>query len=80
MANASHVPDKSANRTSEVMVRHLSGERVNLPLLAKGLTVVGFRLMGSVFGLLFLTTEPRTGGGATGSDGYVAVGIENLDC
>ena len=34
----------------------------------------------SVFGLLLLTTEPRTAGGATGGDGYVVVGIENLDC
>ena len=80
MANASHVPDKSANRTSEVMVRHLSGERVNLPLLAKGLTVVGLRLSDSVFGLPLLATEPRTGGGATAGEGYVVVCIANLDC
>ena len=45
-----------------------------------GLTVVGLRLMDSVFGLLLLTTEPRTGGRATAGEDYVAVGIENLDC
>jgi hypothetical protein len=33
----------------------------------------------SVFGLFLLTGEPRTGGGTTGGEGYVAVGIENLD-
>ena len=36
--------------------------------------------MDSVFGLLVPTTEPRTGGGATAGEGYVAVGIANLDC
>jgi hypothetical protein len=49
-------------------------------LVAKGLTAVGLRLMDSVFGLPLLTTEPRPGGGATGGDDYVVVGIENVDC
>jgi hypothetical protein len=44
------------------------------------LTVVGLRLMDPVFGLSLLITEPRTGGGATGGQDYVVVGIENLDC
>jgi hypothetical protein len=44
------------------------------------LTAVGLRLMDSVFGLLLLTAEPRPGGGATGGDDYVVVGIENVDC
>jgi len=57
-----------------------SGKALTFDLVAKGLTVVGLRLMDSVFGLLLLTTEPRTAGGATGGDGYVVVGIENLDC
>jgi hypothetical protein len=60
--------------------RHSSGDRVYQALIAKGLTVVGLRLMDSVFGLLLLTTEPRSGGGATAGEGYVVVGIENLDC
>ena len=37
-------------------------------------------LLDSVFGLFLLTTEPRPGGGATGGDDYVVVGIENVDC
>ena len=56
---------------------HLSGYRVYQALLAKG---VGLCLMDSVFGLLLLTTEPRTARGATGGDDYVVVGIETLDC
>jgi hypothetical protein len=51
-----------------------------IALVAKGLTVVGLRLMDSVFGFLLLTAEPRTGGGATGGEDYGVVGIENLDC
>ena len=59
---------------------HFSANGVYQALVAKGLTVVGLHLMDSVFGLLLLTTEPRTGGRATGVDDYVVVGIENLDC
>jgi len=59
---------------------HFSANGVYQALVAKELTVVGLRLMDSVFGLLLLTTEPHTGGGATGGEDYVVVGIENLDC
>ncbi len=37
-------------------------------------------VMNLVFGLLLLTAEPRTGGGAAGGDHYIVLGIENLDC
>jgi len=46
---------------------------------SEGPTVVGLRFMDSV-GSLLLTSEPRAGGGATGGEDYVAVGIETLDC
>jgi hypothetical protein len=52
----------------------------DLILMTDRLTVVGLRLMDSVFGLLLFTTEPSTGGGATGREDYAVVGIENLDC
>jgi hypothetical protein len=48
--------------------------------VAKGLMVVGLRLLDSVFGLFLLTTEPRTSGVAAGGDDYIVFGIENLDC
>ena len=61
--------------TSSVPLLHSSGCRDS-----EGLTLIGLRLMDLVFGLLLVTTEPRTGGRATAGEDYVAVGIENLDC
>ena len=59
---------------------HLSGQRVYHARVTKELTVLASRSIDSVFCLLHLATEPRTGGAATGVQDYVVVGIEDLDC
>ena len=80
--NFAFPPLKSASifaLTGQVPYQYLTCPVSAAGIGSEGPTVVGLRFMDLV-GLLLLTTEPRAGGGATGGEDYVAVGIETLDC